>query len=230
MRKKGFMFFVGREKETKTIIRALEDGRNVILRGLFGIGRTALARHVAEVVGGRWTFHFVDFSRTPREMCGALALELQKHSKSKKRWEPMRYKSERYRVLHGNLADNKNHVIVFDNVAKLTHAKISMLRLFAEERRFQTITIIEHFIKESDEVLLRSMMMPSDIVSVGYLNRIETRLLVRMMAKKRRLKWDEQRIGMLAGSVRGYPLGIVDHVTGRTTNMARKNANGLEGE
>jgi hypothetical protein len=213
--------FVGREKETRTIIRALEEGKNVVLQGMFGIGRTALARHVAEAMGNRWMFHFIDFSRTPRQMCEALAQGLRKNSKWKKRTQPMQYKSERYLILHGNLSDKKNHVIVFDNVAKLTRAKIAMLRLFAQERRFQMIAIVERFIKKSDKVRFRCLMMPSIIVSIGYLNRVETRLFVRMLAEKKRLHWDEQRIGMLADSTRGYPLGIVDHITRMTVNKTR---------
>lgn len=202
------MIFVGRDKETKNIIRALEDGRNVILKGPYGIGRTALARHVAEAIGERRVFHFVDFSRTPREMCEALARELRKKSKGKKRWEPMRYKSERYRILHGNIGDGKRHVIVFDNVSKLTRAKVSMLRRFAEEGHFQTITIVERFIKEDDEAQLRLLMAPSVVITLGYLNKVDTRLLVQKLAEKKGLRWDERRIKAHADSTGGYPLGI----------------------
>ena len=215
LREKGIMLFVGREKETKAVIRALEDGKNVILKGHYGIGRTALARHVAEVIGERWVFHFIDFSRTPGEMCQTLALGFKKKSKGKKRRKPMSYKSERYRILHGDIGDEKRHVIVFDNAAKLTRAKVSMLRRFAEEQRFQTITIVECFIKEGEEVLLRALMAPSVVVAIGYLNRAETWLLVRGLVAKKHLSWDEQRIRTHADSTGGYPLGIVDYLRGR---------------
>jgi len=210
------MFFVGREKETKAVVRALEDGKNVILKGSYGIGRTALARHVAEVIGEEWVFHFIDFSRTPREMCQALALGLKKKSKGRKRRKPMPYKSERYRILHGDIGDEKRHVIVFDNAAKLTRAKVSMLRRFAEERRFQTITIVERFIKKGDEVFLRALTASSVVVDVGYLDRMESWLLVRELVDKKHLSWDERRIRTHADSTGGYPLGIVDYLA-RTT-------------
>ena len=208
------MFFVGREKETKAILRALEDGRNVILKGPYGIGRTALARHVAEIIGEDRVFHFIDFSRTPREMCEALARELRKGSKGKKRWEPMLYKSERYRILHGDFGDGKRHIIVFDNVSKLTRAKVSMLRRFAEERRFQTLTIAERFIREGDEAALRLLMAPSVVVAIGYLNDVDTRLLVQKLAERNGLRWDERRIRLHADSAGGYPLGIVGYIGG----------------
>ena len=39
--------FVGREKDSARIIRALERGQNVVLTGIHGIGKTALIKHIA---------------------------------------------------------------------------------------------------------------------------------------------------------------------------------------
>lgn len=208
--------FVGREKETRAVIRVLEDGRNVILKGPYGIGRTALARHVAGEIGPGWAFHFVDFSRTPGEMCEALALELRQGSKGKRSRRPSRYKSERYRILHREIGDGKRHVIVFDNVARVTRAKVSMLRRFAEEQRFQTIAIVERFIRAGDEASMSSLMTPFVVLAVGYLSRADTRLLVGKLAEIKGLRWDERRVRVHADSAGGYPLGVVEYVMGRT--------------
>lgn len=62
MKKQGeTMSFVGREKETKKIIKALQQGNNIILTGKFGMGRTRLMRHVATITQGRVAMHICRF-------------------------------------------------------------------------------------------------------------------------------------------------------------------------
>ncbi len=60
--------FVGRGKETAWIRAELEAGRSVVLIGICGIGRTALARHVAEEMAREWLFVFADFARAPGQL------------------------------------------------------------------------------------------------------------------------------------------------------------------
>jgi MoxR-like ATPase len=64
----GNIMFVGREKETKLIIKELVRGHNIVIEGKFGIGRTSLVRHVSSVISDQWRFIFVDFSQTPGKM------------------------------------------------------------------------------------------------------------------------------------------------------------------
>ena len=47
------MLFVGRQSEKKIIMEALNCGRNIILGGKFGIGRTRLIREIAKLVNER---------------------------------------------------------------------------------------------------------------------------------------------------------------------------------
>jgi len=203
------MFFVGREKETRAILRALEGGRNVLLQGRFGIGRTALTRHVSEVMGDRWHFHFLDFSETPRLMCHMLFEELHAGPCSRRPRKPMRYKAERYRILQKDMPDKKHHVIVFDNVAKLTRAKIAMLRHFRAEERFPVVAIIESFLEEKELRVLSAILAPTTRLSLGYLSETESHALLSHVSATRRLKWNEAYIRMLAETARGYPLGMV---------------------
>jgi len=42
------MLFVGRQSEKKKIMEALNGGKNIILSGKFGIGRTRLINEIAK--------------------------------------------------------------------------------------------------------------------------------------------------------------------------------------
>ncbi|MCD6485804.1 MAG: ATP-binding protein [Syntrophobacterales bacterium] len=59
------MVFVGREKETRQIVRALEKGGNVIITGKFGMGRTKLVRYVADNHGEDGGLYSSIFRRPP---------------------------------------------------------------------------------------------------------------------------------------------------------------------
>jgi len=50
------MIFVGRKNEKKTIIKELQQEKNIILRGKFGIGRTSLVNKIAEKLGEQRQF------------------------------------------------------------------------------------------------------------------------------------------------------------------------------
>ena len=66
------MCFVGREKEVRKLTKALEGGRHVIVTGPYGIGRTRMIRQIAETGRRERRFVFVDFSKTPGEVCEKL--------------------------------------------------------------------------------------------------------------------------------------------------------------
>jgi MoxR-like ATPase len=62
-------YFVGREEEQKEILKTLDEGWNVILTGKFGIGRTTLVKHIASLNEIQWRFVFIDFLKTPSNIC-----------------------------------------------------------------------------------------------------------------------------------------------------------------
>jgi len=78
------MFF-GRQSETKQFIASLSSGRNVILSGKYGMGRTSLVRHVGRNMQGKWKFLFADFSKTPDQVCRELVSQLKKEIIYKKK-------------------------------------------------------------------------------------------------------------------------------------------------
>jgi len=52
------LLFLGRERETQKILRALNQGENLVLSGKYGIGRTTLIEHVAKITKERWQIWF----------------------------------------------------------------------------------------------------------------------------------------------------------------------------
>ena len=68
--------FVGRGQEAERIRGELLAGRNVVLTGRFGIGRTALLRHLAREMKAEWRFIFLDGSLTAARLCEQLHLAL----------------------------------------------------------------------------------------------------------------------------------------------------------
>jgi replication-associated recombination protein RarA len=89
--------FVGREKEAKQIMASLSSGRNVILSGTYGMGRTSLVRHVAQVMKGEREFLFADYSETPARVCRALESLSNEGTTCRKKTVPLRYRSRRRR-------------------------------------------------------------------------------------------------------------------------------------
>jgi ABC-type phosphate/phosphonate transport system ATPase subunit len=47
------MYFVGRQQEIARILKDLERGDNVSVCGKYGIGRTSLLKHLAEITPAR---------------------------------------------------------------------------------------------------------------------------------------------------------------------------------
>ena len=120
---KGRMFFVGRDQETNRIIRLIERNNNIIMTGKFGIGRTSLIRHVADITQGRWRFIFVDFSQTPAKACQDMLPQFLSEKEFAYR-RNKKYKSNRFLVVNLNPEDNRQLVIAIDNIGKLSHQKI----------------------------------------------------------------------------------------------------------
>ena len=129
------MFF-GRQSETKQLIASLSSGRNVILSGIYGMGRTSLVRHVGRIMEGKWKFLFADFSKTPDQVCRELESQLKKETFTRKRPIPVRYKSRRRRLAAAASKEPIPHVLVLDNIAKLTAQKLSLIRYWVLESSF----------------------------------------------------------------------------------------------
>ena len=200
------MIFTGREKEKKKIIKELEQGKNIILAGKFGIGRTSLAREIAKHSGGRRQFVFVDFTQTPGKMSENLMKQLHICSGLTKTGNKMGYKSMRYRIAAIASSTENKPVVVFDNVAKLTRPKIAFLRYIREEESFQFIAIVENFLTEKHALFLKTLLFPTTHFPLGYLPDKDVLEFVHYYVEKHHLKCSEAEIASLTLLAGGYPL------------------------
>jgi len=204
------MIFVGRKNETQQIMDDLKKGQNIILHGKYGMGRTSLINHVAQLMHHQWKFVFIDFSQTPGQMSKSVMKALGLPRKLKQSDKIMGYKSMRYRIANVTLKKGVKVVIVLDNVAKMTAAKKLFLRYLVLEQRFQFIAIVEHFLTQKELLELRVQLMPSTTINLRYLECIDVENFLLTFSNQNSLAWTEDHIRNLASLTFGYPLGIVE--------------------
>ena len=200
------MDFVGREKEMEQIREALEEGKNVIVSGKYGMGRTSLIKHVAEMMQEEWRFLFLDFSETPGKLCQQLIARLWPEKKCSGRNEFSKYRSARFRIVSLDFSDSRRHVLVLDNIAKLSAQKIDFIRYLAWEKRFQFVAIVESFISEDDFLRLRVGLYPAEIIMLQHLDKRKVYEFYQHLSEQHRFHWAEAHIKNLAEITGGYPL------------------------
>ena len=207
------MHFVGRKKEIQKVIKTLEQGANLIVKGKYGIGRTSLIKHVARTTKDKWHFMFVDFSDSSGKMCQKLLKALLPEKRFTrdqllKRFKLQNFKKSLLMILNDSFKDKRKQIIVFDNIAKTTPQKLTFIRNLAWAKRFQFIAIVEHFLSEKELFLLRAELMPANILVLSYLSMKEACEFFKQVAQENKFDWSEQYIKMLAKVSKGYPLGI----------------------
>lgn len=198
------MHFVGREREIRQIKKTLTEGNNVIVLGKYGMGRTSLIKHIAETTEDQWRFVFVDFSQTPGGVCDHLLAELfpmQKFDRMQ-----MRYRSSRFRIATLALHDKRRHVLVLDNVCKLSAQKLDLLRYLTWEKRFQFVAIVESFMPKEDSLRLRVRLYPAEIVTVNHLDKKDVCEFYKNLSERYQLQWAKSYTENLTEVTGGYPL------------------------
>jgi hypothetical protein len=198
------MHFVGREKEIGQMKEALAQGNNTIVLGKYGMGRTSLVQHVARATENQWRFVFANFSKTPGSVCNYLLAELfptQEFDRAH-----VKYKPSRFRIATLALDDSRKHVLVLDNISKLSAKKLDLIRYLTWEQRFQFVSIVESFLAPDDLFRLRVWMNPAILIKLHYLSTSDVAQFYRQLSREHRLGWTEGRIKNLAEVTGGYPL------------------------
>lgn len=217
------MIFIGREKEAKKIGKALERGENVIIKGIYGIGRTTLIRHVAESLKEQYRFLFTDFSRNPAQVCHGLLTDLFPQKKYRKEdLQHHRYKEMRFRIANRALPDARPHVIVLDNIGRITRQKLALIRYIGWEKRFRFIAIVENYTSDADLLSLRAVLMPAEVMTLSYLSAGSAAELLRRLAEDNRFEWTETHIHHLVDATKGYPLGMKETVDRELKRLREK--------
>jgi len=198
------MHFVGREKEIGQMKKALEEEKSVIVSGRYGMGRTSLVQQFARTTQDRWRFVFVDFSKTPGSVCNYLLAELFPTHEFDR--EDMKYRPSRFRIVTLSLADSRKHILVLDNVSKLSAQKLDLIRYLTWERRFQFVSIVESFLSSNDLFQLRVRMNPSILIMLHHLNTSSVAQFYRELSEEHQMGWTEGQIKSLCEITGGYPL------------------------
>jgi len=201
---------VGREQEEARLAAALAAGKNVVVSGKYGSGRTALVRHLAETSAGRFRFAFCDFSAPPRETWAVLAAEVapDRRRKASGRRRPASSRALRARVLGAPRADGPPTVVVLDDVGRLTPARLDALRRLTVTDRFRFVAIIEGHLPAAEREHLLACLAPLERLPLGPLSQPAVRDFLTRAAVARGLGWTAERVEVVARGTAGNSLAM----------------------
>jgi hypothetical protein len=208
------LYFVGRRQEIAGIRKTIERGDHVIVRGKYGIGRTSLLRHIAELTQDRWRWVFVDFAQPGGAVCRNVFAQLFPQLKDQRKGAYLPYKLTRFEVVHLKLDDTRPLVLVLDNIATLSAQKVNFLRYLVQEKRFRVVTITESFLPVDQFRRLRIRLSPASVVTLDYLNLANARQFFSYYSERYGFGWTPVEIHSKALTTGGYPLGMREVVLG----------------
>jgi hypothetical protein len=188
----------------------LEAGRSVVLTGIWGIGRTALARHMAEEMAREWLFVFADFDRAPGQVWRDLFAAIFPETQARWRTEGRSAKWIRYRVSSHRLENPRRHVVVLDNVGRVTPPRLDCARRLRE--RFQVVAIAEAFLPEGRSTALCAALGARRPLQLGYLSEVATVAFFEECSRRHGFGWGVGEVEGLARAVNGFPLGMKEAV------------------
>jgi len=218
--------FVGRRRETAWVRAELEAGRSVVLTGIWGIGRTALANRVAEEMAREWLFLFVDLERPPGQVWRELFSAIFPRAQERLRTEGRSAKWLRYRIFNRRLEDRRRHVVVLDNLARLTAPRLDAIRRLRE--RFQVLAIAEAFLPEEASAALCAAVWARRPLRLGHLSEAATVAFFEECSRRHGFRFGEGEVLGLARAVNGFPLGMREAVAAELRRRATvRNGSGL---
>ncbi len=202
------MEFVGRKREIAALLRCLSQGRNVVLSGRFGVGRSRLVRHLAQRYSDRWQFLFADFSRPASECCNELLQQAHPRPPRGRRNRYTRIADAKKALRAEEAGRSRPRVVVLDNIATISRQKLAFIQDLRFDSGLLFIAIAESFIAEADLLRLRAVLYPSEQLILENLAQSEAADFFRRAAARNHLEWDETFVRMLAASSAGYPLSM----------------------
>lgn len=179
--------FVGRTRELRRLARLLNDGRNVVLTGAYGSGRTTLLHQLAAKERGR-QFVFWDDRRSQR----ALRVTVEKLCA--------------VRTIHNRPTERTAPVVVLDDVVRITTQRLRSLHELTRTTRCQIVAIVEGSVPGGDVMRLRVALDSARFVCLGPLSRSATERYFSLAAQEQTLGWDWDEIRLTARSTHGHPL------------------------
>lgn len=210
------MPFVGRESEIARIESALKAGRNVIVLGKYGMGRTALMREVARR-NAKWRFVFADFGEGGSSISASILAQLSGRSRHALHETASARQLARAVAAYVPPKRVQRVVIVLDNIVKVTRPKLDLLRRLRESQQLAFAAIVEHFAANDEVMRVRVALDPAILVVLDALDGETSVHFFATAAAEFHLPWSESDVALLARTMHGYPLEMV-----RTVRAARR--------
>jgi len=195
--------FVGRGREIARLRAGLVAGENFVVSGVFGIGRTSLVRAVAASMADHHRFIVLDLQGTPLSVARELHEALFRGEVTVRS-----FRSLRYRIATRALTDRRNHVVVLDNVSRLTAPKLDFIRRLVEARRYRVVAIVEAFLGGKELLHLRSALRCGPPIRLGPLSVADSERFLEASARALGLAWRSAEVHGLAVASHGFPLGM----------------------
>ena len=204
--------FVGRQEELARIRAELMAGKNLVLTGPFGIGRTAVLRHLAWELKETWAFTFLDGALTPGRMRQDLFFTLFPEQREALRRGWLSPAAQRRAIAGQALPDRRSRVVVLDNLAKATRQRIDFARWLRSQGRFQVVAVTERVLPEQALLHLRTALAPAPLLTLERLDSATAREFFHAWSAMHRLGWGPAQLRGLVQATRGYPLGMRETV------------------
>jgi hypothetical protein len=219
--------FYGRQDEIKRILKVLKQGKNLVLQGKYGVGKTHLVRHFARRHRNQWKFLFADFEKNPARIIGNLFRQIKSACPSIKLKDSMPYRIAKSKLIDVGLKDPGHYVIVLDNIARVTGPKATFLRDLTWEHGFIVIALAEGFLSADNLMRLRAGLMPCELIRLDNLRLNESIMFFKQVADRNQFHWTQSRIRAFAEATHGYPLLMADLVDRYQRNDAEDLENSL---
>jgi hypothetical protein len=199
---------VGREREEARLASALGRGRNAVVSGKYGSGRTALVRHLAKTCEGEFRFAFCDFSAPPRATWAALAAAFVPGKRREASIRQTSYRTLRAQVLGTSLGEGPPAVVVLDDVRRVTPARFDLVHRLTVTDRFLFVAIVEPHLPDAERRRLLACLAPIERLRLGPLSQPAVRDFLARASAERDLSWTPEKIEAVARGTGGYPLSM----------------------
>jgi energy-coupling factor transporter ATP-binding protein EcfA2 len=181
------MPFVGRTAELRCLSRYLDEGRNIVLTGSFGSGRTTLVRALASALPHK---RFVFWGDGDSRRAIRVALEGSPDGRQRNSRAPVVGQT----------------VLVADDVVHLTAPRTRFLRELVQTGRGQIIVIVERSMPNEEVARLRAALGAARLMRLGPVSSRMAERYFSLAAARHQLRCTAEQIRGTARSTHGHPL------------------------
>jgi energy-coupling factor transporter ATP-binding protein EcfA2 len=181
------MPFVGRTVELRCLRRYLDEGRNIVLTGSFGSGRTTLVRELVSALPHK---RFVFWSGGDSRHVIRVAME----------------GSTQGRQCDSRATGVGEAVLVVDDVVHVTVPRMRFFRELVQTGRGQIVVVVERSMPREEVARLRAALGAARLMRLGPVSSRMAERYFSFAAIRHQLGWSAEQIRGTARSTHGHPL------------------------